>query len=153
MVVEGVSDGDGGPNVGHVVRCPGESTIQEDRNVEVGKGFELLAEEVEGNGQDSTQRETPQEAIVDATGTERLFRTESTPEDGSREKRAGPRAGEVILLHGRADTRDLSHLVVENGRADESGDESCPHLAVEGDPRSDVHVMGELETLSEVESM
>jgi hypothetical protein len=59
----------------------------------------------------------------------------------------------VILLRGQADVRDLGHLVIENGRADEGGNECCPHLAVEGDPRSDVHVVGELETLSEVESL
>jgi hypothetical protein len=57
--------------------------------VEVGENLELLAEEVEGDGQDSTQRETPQEAIVDGTRTEHLLGTESTPEDGSRDKR-GP---------------------------------------------------------------
>jgi hypothetical protein len=55
--------------------------------VEVGENLELLSEEVEGDGQDSTQRKTPQEAIVDGAGTEHLFGTESTPEDGSREKR------------------------------------------------------------------
>jgi hypothetical protein len=90
VVVEDVGDGDGGPNVGHVVRCPDDSTIQEDGNVEVGENLELLAEEVEGDGQDSTQRETPQEAIVDGTRTEHLFRTESTPEDGRGEKRLIP---------------------------------------------------------------
>jgi hypothetical protein len=62
-------------------------------------------------------------------------------------------ASEVILLRGQADIGDLCHLVIENGRADEGGDESCPHLAVEGDPWSDVHVVGELEILSELESM
>jgi hypothetical protein len=36
----------------------GGSTKQEDRNVEVGEALELLAEEVEGDEQDSVQRET-----------------------------------------------------------------------------------------------
>jgi hypothetical protein len=54
VVVEDVGDRDGGPNIGHVVRCPAESTTQEEGNVEVGKDLELLAEEVEGDGQDST---------------------------------------------------------------------------------------------------
>jgi hypothetical protein len=59
----------------------------------------------------------------------------------------------VILLRWQADIRDLGHLVIENGCGDESRDECCPHLAVEGDPRSDVDVMCELEILSEVESL
>jgi hypothetical protein len=58
VVVEDVGDRDGGLNIGRVVRCPGGSTKQEGRNVEVGEALELLAEEVEGDGQDSTQRET-----------------------------------------------------------------------------------------------
>jgi len=44
-------------------------------------------------------------------------------------------------------------LVVEDGRADEGGDEGRPHLAAESDPRCDVHVVGELEILSEVEGV
>ena len=59
----------------------------------------------------------------------------------------------MILLLGQADVGDLGHLVVENGRADDSGDKRRPHLAVEGDPWSDMHVVREFEILSEVESM
>ena len=121
--------------------------------MEVGKNLELLAEEVEGDGQESAQRETPQEAIVDGTRTEHLFRTESTPEDGSGERRVDHGTGEMILLRGQADVRDLGHLVIEDGRADEGGDECCPHLAVEGDPRGDVHVVREFETLSKLKSL
>ena len=47
--------------------------------MEVGEDLELLAEEVEGDGQDSAQRETPQEAIVDGTRTEHLLGAGSTP--------------------------------------------------------------------------
>lgn len=54
---------------------------------------------------------------------------------------------------GQADVGNLGHLVVEDGRADEGGNESGPHLAAEGDPWSDVHVMSELEILNEVESL
>jgi hypothetical protein len=46
-MVEGVGDGDGGPNVGHVVRGPNEPTDQENWNVEVGENLELLTQEVE----------------------------------------------------------------------------------------------------------
>ena len=120
--------------------------------MEVGESLELLAEEVKGDGQDSAQRETPQEAVVDGARTEHLFRTESAPEDGSREKLVVPRASEVILLRRQTNIRDLGHLVIENGRAHEGGDECCPHLAVEGNPWIDVHVVGEFEILSEVES-
>ena len=59
----------------------------------------------------------------------------------------------MILLLGQADVGDLGHLVVENGRADDSGDKRRPHLAVEGDPGSNVHVVGELEILGKVEGM
>jgi len=150
IVVEGEGDRDCGPNIAHVVRSPDKSTDQKDGNVEVGENLELLAEEVEGDGQDSTNEETPQEAVVDGSGTEHLLGAESTPKDGSGEECVVSRAGEVILLLGQADVGDLGHLVVENCRTDKGGDECRPHLAVEGDPRGDVHVMGELEILSEV---
>ena len=35
VVVEGAGDEDGGPNIGHVIWSPNESTSQEDGNVEV----------------------------------------------------------------------------------------------------------------------
>ena len=119
--------------------------------MEIGEDPELLAKEVEGNREYSAQRETPQEAIVDGTRTEHLFLTESTPWDGSGEKYVVSRRSKVVLLRGQAYVRDLGHLVIENCRADESRDESCPYLAVEGDPRSDVRVVGEHEILSKVE--
>ena len=49
VVVEGNGNGDGGPNVGHVVRRPNEPTNQEDGNVEVRENLELLAKEVKGD--------------------------------------------------------------------------------------------------------
>ena len=64
-----------------------------------------------------------------------------------------PGASEVILLLRQADIGDLGHLVVENGRTDESGDERCPHLAAEGDPWGDVHIVRELEIFSEADSL
>ena len=148
VVVEDVGDGDGRPNVAHVVRRPEGSAKQEDGNVEVGENLELLVEEVEGDGQDSAQRETPQEHIVDGARTEHLLWTEGTPGEGSLDKRDVQGAKqESNPVAGR------SHLVVENGRADEGGDEGCPHLAVECDPWSDVRIVGKLETLSEVEGL
>lgn len=47
IVVEHVGDRDGGPNVGHVERCPNQSSNQENGNVEVGESLELPAKEVE----------------------------------------------------------------------------------------------------------
>ena len=152
-VVEKVGDGDTGPNVGHVVRSPDKSTDQENGYVEVGENLELLAKEVEGDRQNGADEETPQEAIVDGTSTEHPLGTESTPKDGSGEERVVSGTSEVILLLWQTDAGDLGHLVVEDGRADESGDESRPHLAVEGDPRCDVDVVGELEILGEMESV
>ena len=121
--------------------------------MEVGENFELLAKEVEGDGENSADRETPQETVVDGTNAKHLHGAESTPKDRSGEERVVPWAGEVILLLGQADVGDPGHLVVEDGRADEGGDESSPHLAGKGDPRSDVHVVGELEILSKVEGV
>lgn len=120
--VKGEGDGNGGPNVGHVVRSPDESTVQEDGNVEVGKNLELLAKEVEGDGQNRAEKEAPQEAIVDSTRTEHLLRAKSTPKDGSGEESVVSGADEVVLLLGRADAWNSSHLVVEDGRGDEGRD-------------------------------
>ena len=153
IVVEGEGDGDCRPNVAHVVRSPDKSTNQKDGNVEVVENLILLAKEVEGNGQDSPDEETIQETVVDGSGTEHLLGAESTPKDGSGEERVVSRASEVILLLGQTDVGDPGHLVVENGRADEGRDESRPHLAVEGDPRGDVHVVGEFEILCEMKSV
>ena len=60
VVIEDVGDRD---VVGRVARCPGGSAEREGRYVEVGKALELLVEEVEVDGQDSTQRGT--EAVKD----------------------------------------------------------------------------------------
>ena len=100
IIVEDVGDRDGRPNVAHVVRSPDESTDQEDGNVKVGEKLVFLAKEVEGNGQDGTDEETPQEAVVDGTVTEHLLRTESTPKNGSGEKCVVSGASEMILLLG-----------------------------------------------------
>ena len=153
IVVEDVGDRDGGPNVPHVVRSPDKSTNQEDGNVEIGENPELPAKEVEGDGQDGTNEETPQETVVDGPRTEHLLGTECSPKDGSGEERVVPRASEVILLVGQADVGDLGHLVVEDGRADKGRHQGRPHLGGEGDPWGDVHVVGELEILGEVEGV
>jgi len=62
-----------------VPRSPATCSEYKDRNVEVGENAELLSKEVEGDGQNSANRETPQKAIVNGTGTEHLLGTESTP--------------------------------------------------------------------------
>ena len=152
-MVEEVADRDRGPNVGHVVGSPNESTNQENRNVEVGENPEPLAKVVKWDGQNGSNGEAPQESIIDGTRAEHFLWTESAPKDGSGEERVVPRAGKVILLTGQTDVGNLRHLVVEDRRADEGGDESRPHLTVECDPWSDVNIVGELEVLSEVESL
>ena len=119
----------------------------------VGENLVLLAKEVEGDGQNSADGETPQKAVVDGTRTEHLLWTKSAPKDGSSEKCVVSRASEVILLRRQADIGDLGHLVVEDSRANEGGDESRPHLTVEGDPWRDVYIVGELQILSKVESV
>jgi len=153
VVVEDVGDGDGGPNIGQVERSPNKSTGQENWNVDVGENLELLAKEVEGDGQNSAEGETPQKAIVDGTRTEHSLGTKSTPKDRSGEESVVSGASEVILLRWQADVGDLCHLIVEDGRANECGDESRPNLTAEGDPWSDVHIVGELKILSEAKSV
>lgn len=153
IVIEEVCDRDGGPNVGHVVGSPNESTDQENRNMEVGENPEPLAKVVKRDGQNSANGEAPQESIVDGARAEHFPWTESAPEDGGGEERVVPRAGKVILLAGQTDVGNLCHLVIEDRRADEGGDESRPHLAVECDPWSDVNIVGELEILSKVKCL
>ena len=121
--------------------------------MEVLENLPLPAEEVEWNWKESTDEETPQEAIVDGTSAEHLLGSKGTPEDGSGEKSVDPRAGEMILLVRRANIGDLRHLVIEDGCADKSGNKGGEHLAVEGDPRWYVDVMSEFEVLGEVESV
>jgi len=120
--------------------------------VEVGEDLELPAKEVEGDRQNGADEEAPQEVVIDGTSTEHPLGTESTPKDGSGEENVVSGTNEVILLLWRADVGDLGHLVVEDRRADESGDESRPHLAAESDPWRDVDIAGELEILGEVKS-
>jgi hypothetical protein len=104
-------------------------------------------------GINGANEETPQEGIVDGTGTIHLLGTEGTPENGSGEEGVDAGAGEPILLASRADVGDLGHLVVENGGANEGRHKGGDHLTVEGDPRWDVDVMRELEILGEVEGV
>ena len=121
--------------------------------MEVLENLPLPAEEVEWNRKESTDEETPQEAIVDGPSAEHLLGSKGAPEDGSGEKSVDPRAGEMILLVRRANIGDLRHLVIEDGCADKSGNKGGEHLAVEGDPRWYVDVMSEFEVLGEVESV
>ena len=152
-MIEDVGDRDGRPHVGHVERRPYQTTDQENRNVEVGENLELFAKEVEWDRQKSANGKTPQETVVDGARSKHLPRTESTPKDRSSEERVVSRTGEVILLIGQTDIWNLRHLVVEDRCADEGRDKSGPHLATECDPRGNVHVMSELEILSEMESL
>jgi hypothetical protein len=78
-----------------------EPINQDNRNVEVGEKPEPLTKEVEWGGQKGTDRETPQQTVVDGAGSKHLLGTEGAPEDGSSEERVVPGAGEVVLLMGK----------------------------------------------------
>jgi len=121
--------------------------------MEVLENLPLLAEVVKRNREESTDEETPQKSVIDGTRTEHLLGPKGTPEDGSGEECVDTRAGKVILLARCADVGDLRHLVVEDSRADEGGNKGSEHLAIEGDPRWNVDVMGEFEILGEVKGM
>ena len=113
--------------------------------MEVPENLPLPAKEVERNREDRTDQETPQQAVVDGTCTEHLPGSKGTPEHGTRK-----------LVNGHVkwpvwSTVNLRYLVVEDSHTDDNGDESGEHLAVERDPRWDVGIMSEFETLSEVE--
>ena len=153
VVVEQPSHRDGGPNVRQVVRSPKKTTVQEDGSMEVPENLPLPAEEVERDREDRTNKETPQEVVVDGTGAEHLFGPKGAPEHGTGEESVDIWAREVVLLPGRANIGDLCHLVVEDNRADEGGDESSEHLAIERAPGRDMDVMSEFEVLGEVEGM
>ena len=152
VVIEYEGKRNAGPRVGQVVWSPNPAR-EEDGGVEVLEEFRPPAEVVEGNGHQGANEETPQEGIVDGTGTIHLLWTEGTPENGSGEKGVDAGAGESILLVRRADVGDLGHLVVENGGTNEGRNKGGDHLTVEGDPGWDVDVMCKLEILSEVEGV
>jgi len=59
----------------------------------------------------------------------------------------------VVLLAGCANVRDLRHLVIEDARGNETGNEGGEHLRIESNPRRNVGVMGELEILGEAEGV
>lgn len=121
--------------------------------MDVGERPILIAKEVERDGGNSTDKETPQKTVVDGTRTEHSPGAKSTPKDGSGKEGVVPGASEVVLLPRQADAGDLGHLVVEDGRADEGGDEGRPNLTVEGDPWSEVYIVGELEICGKAKSV
>ena len=57
----------------------------------------------------------------------------------------------MVLLVGCANIGDLRHLIVEDSRADKSGNEGGEHLTIKRGPRRNVDVMGEFEILCKVE--
>ena len=121
--------------------------------MEVSENLPLPAKEIERNREEDTDKEEPQEAVVNGTNAEYLLGSEGAPKDGGGEETVETRAGEVVLLVRCANIGDLRHLVVKHGCADESGNEGSKHLGAERNPRWDVGVMSELEILSEVEGV
>ena len=121
--------------------------------MEVPENLPPPAEEVERDREEGTSEEKPQETAVHGAGTEHLLGSKSTPDDCSGEGSVNTGAGEVIPLLRRANIRDLRHLVVEDSRADETGNKSSEHLGAEGDPRRNVNVVSELEILGKVEGV
>ena len=151
VVVEQPTNGEDGPNVCQVVRSPNRATRKEDWGMEVLENLPLPAKEVERKREEEANEEPPQETVVDGTSAEHLLWPKGTPDDGSGEEIVGRGAGEVILLLRCANIGDLRHLIVEGSCADESGNKRGEHLAAERDPRWNVDVMGEFETLGVVE--
>ena len=127
--------------------------MQKDGGMEVPEDLPLPAEEVEQDWEDGAGEETPQETVVDCADAEHLLGSKGTPEDGSRKGRVDTGASKVVLLTNFANIGNVRHLVVEDGRADESGNEGSEHLAVEGNPRRDMGIVSEFEILGEVESV
>lgn len=152
VVIEEKGQWDSSPSVGQVVRSPDYTSHQKDGDVEVPEELESPSEEVKGDGQNSANEETPQEAVVDCTRTVHLPRTEGTPKDGSGKEGVGARTGEPILLVWGANVRDR-HLVVEDRSANERGHKCGDHLAIKCDPRRNMDIMGQLEILGEMERM
>ena len=121
--------------------------MQEKGGMEVLENLPLPAQEVERDREDGTDQEAPQEGTVEGASTEHLLWSKGTPKDDGSEIIADTRASEMVLLVNCANIGDLRHLVVEDGGANESGDKGGEHLAVEGDPRWDMDVMGEFHIL------
>jgi len=121
--------------------------------MEVPEDLPLPTEEVERNREKGTSEEIPQETVVDGTSSKHLLGPKGTPEDRSGESDINPGASEVVLLRRCTNIGYLCHLIVEDSRAHETGNKGSEHLAIEGDPRWDMGVMGELEILREVEGV
>ena len=139
--------------MGQIERSPNNTATEEDGSVEVLEYFRLFAEVVEGDRHKRADEETPQEGIVDGTGTEHLLGSKGTPEKGTGEEGVDVGTSEPALLVRCADIWDLGHLVVENGGTDEGRHDGGDHLAVECDPGWNVDIMRELEIPGEVEGV
>ena len=118
--------------------------------MEVLENLPLLAKEVERNREEGAEEETPQEAVVHSTRTEHLLGPKGTPQGGRGEEIVGVGTDESGNRRHYANTRDR-HLIIEVGCGDESGNKRSEYLAAERDPRWNVDVMGEFETLGVVE--
>ena len=68
IVVEQEGERNTSPSVGQVVGSPKETAMEEDGSVEVFEEFRLVAEVVEGDGQDCTDQEEPYKWIIAGGG-------------------------------------------------------------------------------------
>ena len=152
VVIEEKAQRNTSPSVGQVVRSPDYASRQKYGDVEVPEEPEAPSEEVEGDGQNSSNQETPQETVIDCTRTVHLLGTEGAPENGSGKEGVGTRTGEPILLVWSANVRDR-HLIVEDRGANERRHKGCDHLTIKRDPRRDMDIMGQLEILGKMERM
>ena len=117
VVVEQPSNRDSGPNARQVTTDPpNATTVQEGWGVEVLENLPLLAKEVERNREQGAEEETPQEAVVDSTGTEQLLGPKDTPQDGRGEEIVDVGTGEFGIIC--ANIGEL-RLIIEEGCGDE----------------------------------
>lgn len=110
---------------------------------------EGLAKTPEDEDDGDTERESEEGLGVLATGTPNLLGTDSTPKDRGGEEGVDARAGHLELGIGSADSRNASHLELQDAETHEGRHERRDHLSPESMTRGNLHVVRKLKVVGE----
>lgn len=149
--LEEVGNRDRRPGVRQVVWCPVKRARKQDGNVNGANELVIgpsLGKEIEWNGQESTDEESPEEDVVRSITSVHPGGAQSSPDDRGGEEGGRSGAVELGLSVGCADSLDASHLPVEQGHSNRGRDDSGNCLGSEHDTRWYLHVVTKLEILS-----
>jgi len=143
------------PDIGHVVRSPGESAIDDSDGVNLTQPLllrELASDEVKNWRHNKANGEADEEKSVESTLAEDLVRAESTPKHGSGEESVVSRTVEAVGCVRGTYVLDVD-LEVEYTSADDSRDETCHHLGPESVAWWNFSVVSELEIVQELDGV